>query len=79
MGRSFEEQEMNKKKLEPFSKEVVDACVERVRRMTPDEALAFLMHRTPGIEETDTTGMFPEHRVSPRDVPAKELVVGGKK
>jgi hypothetical protein len=78
MGRFFEEHEM-KKKLEPFSKEVVDACVERVRRMTPDEALTFLMYRTPGIEETDTTGMFPEYRVSARDVLEKELIVGARK
>ncbi len=28
--------------------------------MTPEEALAFLTYRTPGVEETDMTGMFSE-------------------
>ena len=35
--------------------------MERVSRMTPEEAVAFLTYRTPGIEETDMTGMFSEH------------------
>jgi hypothetical protein len=47
-----------KKRLDPHSKEVIDAVVERIRRMTPEEAWAFLTYRTPGIEETDMTGMF---------------------
>jgi hypothetical protein len=50
-----------KKRLNPHSKEVIDAAVERIRRMTPEEALAFLTYRTPGIEETDMTGIFSEH------------------
>ncbi|MCW3054707.1 MAG: hypothetical protein JWN14_3877 [Chthonomonadales bacterium] len=28
--------------------------------MTPEEALAFLKYRTPGIEETDMTGMLSD-------------------
>jgi hypothetical protein len=57
-----------KKRLDPHSKEVIDAVVERIRKMTPEEALAFLTYRTPGIEETDMTGMFsngqkPQKRV----------------
>jgi hypothetical protein len=47
-----------KKKLDPNSPEVIDAALERLRRMTPEEALAFLTYRTPGIEETDMTGML---------------------
>jgi hypothetical protein len=70
---------MNKKKLAPFSKEVVSTCVERVRRMSPEEALAFLMCRTPGIEETDTIGMFSVDPGSSLNVPEKELVVAGRK
>ena len=56
---------MPKKKLNPHSPEVIEAAVARIRRMTPEEALAFLTYRTPGIPETDMTGMFsarPEAR-----------------
>ncbi len=47
-----------KKKLDPNSPEVINAALERLRRMTPEEALALLTYRTPGIEETDMTGML---------------------
>jgi hypothetical protein len=51
---------MKLKKLNPHSPEVIDAAVEMIRRMTPEEALAFLTYRTPGVEETDMTRMFSE-------------------
>lgn len=46
------------KKLNPHSQEVIDAAVEMIRQMTPEEALAFLTYRDPDVEETDMTGMF---------------------
>jgi hypothetical protein len=49
---------MKLKKLDPLSPEAIDATVEMVRNMTPEEALAFLKYRTPGVEETDMTGML---------------------
>jgi hypothetical protein len=59
---------MKLKKLDPHSPEVINAAVEMIRQMTPEEALAFLTYKTPGIEETDMTGMFsngqkPQKRV----------------
>ena len=45
--------------LSPHHPKVVQAAIEVVRQMTPEEALAFLKYRTPGIEETDMTGMLP--------------------
>ena len=56
---------MKLKKLDPNSPEVIDAAVEMIRKMTPEEALAFLTYRTPGIVETDMTGMLGNGR-SPR-------------
>ena len=35
--------------------------------MTPEEALAFLMYRTPGVEETDMTGMFSQEAPMSQD------------
>ncbi len=52
---------MKHKKRDPNSPEVIDEVVEMIRRMTPEEALAFLTYKTPGIEETDMTGMFKHH------------------
>lgn len=49
---------MKLKKLDPNSQEVIDAAVEMIRQMTPEEALKFFSYRTPGIEETDMTGMY---------------------
>ena len=60
-----------KKRLDPNSPEVIDAAVERIRRMTPEEALAFLTYRTPGIEETDMTGMFSNGEAPKRPARAK--------
>lgn len=49
---------MKLKKLDPFGPEVTNAVIERISRMSPEEVLAFLAYRTPGIEETDMTGML---------------------
>ena len=56
---------MKLKNLDPHSPEVISAAVEMIRRMTPEEALAFLTYKTPGIEETDMTGLFPIHPKPP--------------
>ncbi len=53
---------MKLKKRDPHDPEVVAEAIEMVRQMTPEEALAFLTYRTPGIEETDMTGMLAESR-----------------
>jgi hypothetical protein len=53
---------MKLKKLDPNSPEVIDAVVEMIRKMTPEEALAFLTYRTPGVKETDMTGMLGNGR-----------------
>ncbi len=42
----------------PVDPEVTARILKRVSRMTPEEIMAFLEYRTPGIEETDTTGML---------------------
>ena len=62
---------MKLKKLDPHSPEVIDAAVEMIRRMTPEEALAFLTYKTPGIEETDMTGMFSNGRKAQKRVRLK--------
>ena len=49
---------MKRKKLHPGSPEVVNAALEMLRKMSPEELHAFVTYRTPGIEETDMTGMF---------------------
>lgn len=48
---------MKTTKRDPHDPKVIAEAVEMIRRMTPEEALAFLTYRTPGIEETDMTGM----------------------
>ena len=39
--------------------------------MTPEEVIAFLEYRTPGIEETDMTGMFGRSTKNGRQAAAK--------
>ena len=51
---------MKLKKRDPHSHEVVQEVIEMIQRMTPEEALAFLMYRPPGVEETDMTGMYSQ-------------------
>ena len=57
---------MKLKKLDPNSPEVIERVVEMIRRMTPEEALAFLNYRTPGVPETDMTGMYSKPPEQPR-------------
>ena len=49
---------MKYKKGDPRHPEVIKAAIEMVRQMTPEEAIAFFTYRTPGVEETDMTGMY---------------------
>ena len=65
---------MKLKKLNPHSPEVIDAMVEMIRQMTPEEALAFLTYRTPGVEETDMTGMYSNGKSPKKVVPSKRHV-----
>lgn len=58
-------------KLNPHSKKVLDGVIEMIEQMTPEEALAFLMYRTPGIEETDMTGMFSNGHKPEKTVPTE--------
>ena len=66
---------MKYKKGDPRSPEVIQAAIEMVRQMTPEEAIAFFTCRTPGIEETDMTGMYSNGK-SPHKTPqAKRRIV----
>ena len=49
---------MRLKKLDPNSPEVIAQAVEKIRQMTPQERMNFLYYRTPGVQETDMTGMY---------------------
>ena len=60
---------MKKKRLikDPNSPEAVEAAIERIGKMNPEEALAFLMYRTPGVPETDMVGMFSKQPEQKRE------------
>jgi len=62
---------MKLKKGSPTDPKVIDAMIEMIRQMTPEEALAFLTYRTPGVEETDMTGMYSNGKSPKKAVPAK--------
>lgn len=49
---------MKREHMNPHSESVIGAAIERIQNMTEDEALGFLTTRSPGVEETDMTGMF---------------------
>ena len=51
---------MRRKNLDPLSPEVHARILKRIEQMSPDEALAFLTFRKPGVPLTDMTGMFRE-------------------
>jgi hypothetical protein len=56
---------MKLKRRDPHCPEVIDEVVEMFRKMTPEEALAFITYRPPGVEETDMTGALrKEHTAS---------------
>ena len=62
---------MKLKKGNPGDPKVIAAMVEMIRQMTPEEALAFLTYRTPGVEETDMTGMFSNDLPSRKSASSK--------
>ena len=62
---------MKYKKGDPRSPEVIQAAIEMVRQMTPEEAIAFFTYRTPGIEETDMTGMLSDDHSAPKNETSK--------
>ena len=65
---------MKLKKRSPHDPKVIAEAVEMIRQMTPEEALAFLTYRTPGIEETDMTGMLSNSQTSRKTLLAKDRV-----
>jgi hypothetical protein len=65
---------MKLKKGDPSDPKVTDAIIEMIRQMTPEEALAFLTYRTPGVEETDMTGMYSNGKSPKKATPAKSRV-----
>jgi hypothetical protein len=65
---------MKLKKGDPSDPKVTDAIVEMIRQMTPEEALAFLTYRTPGVEETDMTGMLSNGQAAKKNVAAKHRI-----
>jgi hypothetical protein len=67
---------MKYKKRDPRNPEVIREAIEMIRQMTPEEALAFLKYRTPGIEETDMTGMLSNGQAPRKTVPVKPRVTG---
>ncbi|MCW3099151.1 MAG: hypothetical protein JWL77_4769 [Chthonomonadaceae bacterium] len=65
---------MKLKRGNPGDPKVIAAIVETIRKMTPEEALAFLTYRTPGVEETDMTGMYSNSQSPQKSVSAKRRV-----
>ncbi|MCW3053094.1 MAG: hypothetical protein JWN14_2264 [Chthonomonadales bacterium] len=65
---------MKLKKGNPGDPKVIAAIVETIRKMTPEEALAFLTYRTPGVEETDMTGMYSNSQSPQNSVPSKRPI-----
>ena len=47
-----------KKRIDPNSPEGIASIRESIRSMTREELIELLDYRTPGVEETDMTGMF---------------------
>jgi hypothetical protein len=65
---------MKYKKGDPRSPEVINEAIEMIRQMTPEEALAFFTYRTPGVEETDMTGMLSNGKSPHKTVPEKHRI-----
>jgi len=53
---------MKLKNRKPTDPTVTARILKRIEEMTPEEVVAFLEYRTPGVEETDMTGMFSGNR-----------------
>lgn len=68
---------MKYKKRDPRSPEVIQEAIDMVRKMTPEEARAFFSYRTPGVEETDMTGMYSNGQ-SPHKIVPDEPHVAAK-
>lgn len=68
---------MKLKKGSPGDPKVTEAILEFLQQMTPEELLAFVTYRTPGVEETDMTGMFSNDQ-SPRKLVATKRPVAAK-
>jgi len=49
---------MRLKGRDPHSPEVIREAKAFIKKMTREEALAFLYYRTPGVPESDMTGMY---------------------
>ncbi len=52
------EDKMKRKIVDPNSPEAIQAAVDFINQMTPEERYTFFTYRTPGVEETDMTGMY---------------------
>ena len=67
---------MPRKRIDPSNPEITDAMEARIRSMTQEEAYAFLTYRTPGVPESDMTGMLQsatepqKHRKERKSIPA---------
>ena len=65
---------MKYKKGDPRSPEVINEAIEMIRKMTPEEALAFFTYRTPGVEESDMTGMLANGKSPHKMAPDKRRI-----
>ena len=65
---------MKLKKRNPHDPEVIAEAIEMIRKMSPEEALAFLTYRTPGVEETDMTGILCNGKSPSKTLPVKRRV-----
>ncbi|GEM_PF-2186787 len=61
---------MQKTNQSPTDPKVTARILKRIDSMTPEELADFLACRTPGIEETDMTGMLARSLPSKRSVKA---------
>lgn len=65
------------KNLKPTDPEVTARILKRIDAMSAEELLAFVMYRTPGVEETNMTGMFSNGKARVRSARPKGRVLGG--
>jgi hypothetical protein len=68
---------MKLKSCKPADPEVTARILTRIDEMPPKELLDFLTYRTPGIEETDMTGMFSKGQAPERTNHAKHPAKSG--
>jgi len=62
---------MARKKLSPTDPKVTARILKRIETMSPDELMAFIQYRTPGVPMTDMRGIF-------KDCPTPELPADAK-